>query len=302
LLFDDRFAIMKISMTGVSPHPKGRFSAMMTIGTCVTFDASPIADKFANLTKLGLHHCQLMSWDQSQRTDERAEEVIAACKEYDVTITALWCGWEGPVEWNFYGGQETLGLVPEPYRYARLLNLKQGADFAKKIGVSDIVTHMGYVPANPYDARYPGFVAAVLSLAAYLKQNDQYLLFETGQETPVTLLRLFEDVGLDNLGVNLDPANLILYGMGNPVDALDVFGKYVRGVHGKDGKYPTSGRELGEETPMGQGKVDFPALIKGLHELGYDGCITIEREIEGDQQTADIIIARDMLQGIIDNL
>lgn len=275
---------------------------MMTIGTCVTFDSAPIAEKFKNLTALGLHHCQLMSWDQSQRTDERAEEVLAACKEYGVTITALWCGWEGPVEWNFYGGQETLGLVPEAYRYARILNLKNGADFAKKIGVTDIVTHMGYVPSNPYDSRYPGFVAAVLSVAAYLKNNGQYLLFETGQETPVTLLRLFEDVGLDNLAVNLDPANLILYGMGNPVDALDVIGKYIRGVHGKDGKYPTSGRELGCETPMGQGKVDFPALIKGLHELGYDGCITIEREIEGDQQVKDVEMARDMLQHIINNL
>ena len=275
---------------------------MMTIGTCVTFDATPIAEKFKNLTALGLHHCQLMSWDQSQRTDERVQEVLDACKEYDVTITALWCGWEGPVQWNFYGGQETLGLVPEAYRYARLQNLLQGAQFAKKIGVTDIVTHMGYVPENPYDPHYSGFVAVVTYLAEVLKFNGQYLLFETGQETPVTLLRLFEDVGFDNLGVNLDPANLILYGKGNPVDALDVIGKYVRGVHGKDGKYPTSGRELGWETPMGQGKVDFPALIKGLHELGYDGCITIEREIEGDQQTADIVMARDMLQGIIDSL
>lgn len=275
---------------------------MMTIGTCVTFDATPLAEKFKNLTALGLHHCQLMSWDQSQRTDERVQEVLDACKEYNVTITALWCGWEGPVQWNFYGGQETLGLVPEAYRYARLQNLLQGAQFAKKIGVTDIVTHMGYVPENPYDPHYPGFVAVVTYLAEVLKFNGQYLLFETGQETPVTLLRLFEDVGFDNLGINLDPANLILYGKGNPVDALDVIGKYVRGVHGKDGKYPTSGRELGCETPMGQGKVDFPALIKGLHELGYNGCITIEREIEGDQQTADIVMARDMLQGIIDSL
>ena len=275
---------------------------MMTIGTCVTFDTLPIDQKFENLTKIGLHHCQLMSWDQSQRTDERAEEILAACKKYDITITALWCGWEGPVEWNFYGGQETLGLVPETYRYARFNNLKQGADFAKKLGVTDIVTHMGYVPENPYDPKYPGFMTAVRQLAAYLKQNDQYLLFETGQETPVALLRLFEDTGMDNLGVNLDPANLILYGKGNPVDALDVIGKYVRGVHGKDGKYPTSGKELGEETAMGQGKVDFPKLIKGLYDLGYDGCITIEREIEGDQQVADVILARDMLQDIIKNL
>lgn len=106
-------------------------------------------------------------------------------------------------------------------------------------------------------------------------------------------------MGLPNLAVNLDPANLILYGKANPVDALEVIGKYVRGVHGKDGCYPTNGHDLGAETPMGQGRVDFPALLKGLHALGYDGCITIEREIEGDQQAVDILAARDMLQGIL---
>ena len=83
------------------------------------------------------------------------------------------------------------------------------------------------------------------------------------------------------------------------MDALEVIGKYVRGVHGKDGCYPTNGHDLGAETPMGQGRVDFPALLKGLHALGYDGCITIEREIEGDQQAVDILAARDMLQGIL---
>ena len=71
------------------------------------------------------------------------------------------------------------------------------------------------------------------------------------------------------------------------------------GVHGKDGKYPTSGRELGMETAMGEGKVDFPALIKGLHALGYDRCITIEREIEGEQQAKDIIAAKEYLEKII---
>lgn len=181
-------------------------------------------------------------------------------------------------------------------------DLTDGADFAESLGITDVVTHMGFVPENPYDALYPGFVAAVRSVAAHLQANGQYLLFETGQETPVTLLRLFEDVGLPNLAVNLDPANLILYGKANPVDALDVIGKYVRGIHGKDGCYPTNGHDLGLETPMGQGKVDFPALLKGLHALGYDGCITIEREIEGDQQTADILAARDMLRSILETL
>ena len=95
------------------------------------------------------------------------------------------------------------------------------------------------------------------------------------------MLRCFEKVGMDNLGVNLDTANVILYGKANPVDALDVFGKYVMNIHAKDGLYPTNGHDLGREVRIGDGKVDFQALFKKLHELGYDSYVTIEREIEG---------------------
>ena len=137
------------------------------------------------------------------------------------------------------------------------------------------------------------------TVAERCAQNEQYFLFETGQETPVTLLRTMHDVGLDNLGINLDPANLILYGKANPVDALGVIGKYVRDVHAKDGCYPTDGRMLGKETPLGEGMVNFPALIKGLQTLGYDGAITIEREISGEQQIADIIKAKALLENCI---
>ena len=80
---------------------------------------------------------------------------------------------------------------------------------------------------------------------------------------------------------------------------MDVFGKYVRNLHAKDGKYPVNGHDLGEETAIGQGKVDFYGVIKGLHELGYDGYITIEREIEGEQQAKDIIAAKEYLASII---
>ena len=109
-------------------------------------------------------------------------------------------------------------------------------------------------------------------------------------------MRIFEDVGTGNLGVNLDPANLLMYGKGNPVDALDVIGKYVRGVHAKDGEYPTDGHRLGVEKALGEGRVNYPAFIKKLKEIGYDGAITIEREISGDQQIADIKAAKTLLE------
>jgi sugar phosphate isomerase/epimerase len=102
------------------------------------------------------------------------------------------------------------------------------------------------------------------------------------------MLRCFEEVGTGNLYVNLDTANLILYGKANPVDALDVFGKYVRNLHAKDGFYPTNGHELGAECRLGDGKVDFKGVLTKLHELGFDRYITIEREISGEQQAKDI--------------
>jgi len=217
-------------------------------------------------------------------------------------VSAFWAGWEGPNVWNFYQGPLTLGLVPPEFRYARMKNLCDGADFAKALGVTDVVTHMGFIPENPNDPTFPALCAAIEYVAKHLKNNDQYLLFETGQETPVTVLRCFEAVGMDNLGVNLDTANLIQYGKANPVDALDVFGKYVRNLHAKDGVYPTCGGELGKETKLGEGKVDFKALFRRLHELGYDGYVTIEREIDGEQQLKDILESRDYLKKIIDDV
>ena len=275
----------------------------MKLGTCVSFSSMEgMEEKLVQLGKFGFSSCQLISWNPKVWTDENAEILKNLLAKYNVTVSAFWCGWEGPSDWNFYEGQLTLGLVPVEYRYARVKNLCDGADFAKKLGITDVVTHMGFIPENPYDPNFPGFCRAVRVVAERLKKNNQYLLFETGQETPVTLLRCFEAVGCDNLAVNLDTANLILYGKANPVDALEVFGKYVRNLHAKDGCWPVNGHDLGHETAIGEGKVDFPGVFRKLYELGYDSWVTIEREIEGDQQIADILSARDYLQNIIETI
>ncbi len=123
--------------------------------------------------------------------------------------------------------------------------------------------------------------------------------FETGQETPVTLLRMIQDIGGDNVGINLDPANLLMYGKGNPIDAVDVFGEYVRGMHAKDGDYPTDGISLGLERPLGEGRVNFPVLMPKLKEKGFCGAVTIEREIAGPQQIADIKHAMKLLAPLL---
>ena len=275
----------------------------MKIGTMVVFNnVETLELKFQKLVDCGFDNCQLNCWNPALFTDENAEFINGLCDKYNIEISAFWCGWEGPCVWDFYEGQITIGLVPQEFRQMRIKNLCDGADFAKKLSIVDVATHMGYIPENPLDENFNTFCIAVRTVAQHLKKNNQYLLFETGQETPVTMMRCFEKVGMDNLGVNLDTANLILYGKANPVDALDVFGKYVRNLHAKDGKYPTNGKDLGAETKIGEGKVDFYGVIKGLRDVGYGGYITIEREIEGDQQIKDIMESKEYLQNIIDEV
>jgi len=273
------------------------------IGNMIHFAERETLEKyFKQLLEFGFDNCQLGSWNPKDWTDENADMVKELCEKYGITISAFWCGWGGPVVWDFYDGQLTLGLVPPEYRAMRVGQLCDGADWAKKLGVTDVITHMGFIPENPNDPQFAPFCIAVRTVAAHLKKNGQWLLFETGQETPVTMLRCFEKVNMDNLGINLDTANLILYGRANPVDALDVFGKYVRNIHAKDGFYPTNGHSLGREVRIGDGKVDFKALFKKLKELEYDGYITIEREIWNEQQQPDIIHARDYLTQIINEV
>ena len=128
-----------------------------------------------------------------------------------------------------------------------------------------------------------------------MKANGQLFLFETGQETPVTMLRTIQAIGEENVGINFDTANLMLYGKANSTDAIETFGKYVRDTHIKDGFYPTDGMKLGKQVPVGEGKADIRAIIRGLDKVGYQGSFTIEREITGEQQIKDIIKARDIL-------
>lgn len=271
----------------------------MNVGISINHRAEDMERAFADAAAQGFRHAQLISWSPELWTGGEAARIRAASRDSGVEITAFWCGWTGPKAWNFVDGPETLGIVPAAYRAVRVQNLLDGAAFARALGVRDVVTHMGFIPENMSDPNYPGVCAAVASLARSLGQEGQNLLFETGQETPVVLRRLFEDVGGGNLFVNLDPANLIMYGKGNPVDAMDVFGDYVRGVHAKDGRYPIDGAHLGEEVKVGTGKVDFPALLRALKAHGFDGSLTIEREISGEQQRRDIAETQRYLEALI---
>ncbi len=250
----------------------------------------------AKVRDLGLPTCQVFVDDFEP---EQVPRLRLALEKYGIEATSVVVGGPGKEVWDFYQGPLTIGLVPPETRAARLMHIKKASDFAKKCGIPAVQTHCGFIPENPNDQLYKETVTAIREVAAYCKRNGQNLRYETGQETPITLVRAIQDVGTDNQGINFDVANLILYGKANPVDALELLGPYVQGIHAKDGLWPTNPRDLGEEVPIGKGKVDFPRIIARLKELDYRGAVTIEREVSGPQQIADVRAAKVYLERLI---
>jgi sugar phosphate isomerase/epimerase len=250
----------------------------------------------AKVHDLGLPTCQVFVDDFEP---EQVSRLRQALDKYSIEATSLVVGGPGKEVWDFYQGPVTIGLVPRETRGSRIAHIKNASDFAKQCGISAVQTHCGFIPENPNDPVYNETVAAMREVAAYCKRNGQNFRYETGQETPITLVRAIHDVGLDNQGVNFDLANLILYGKANPVDALELLAPYVQGIHAKDGLWPTNPKDLGEEVPIGSGKVDFPRIIARLKELNYRGAVTIEREISGARQMEDVRAAKIFLEKLI---
>jgi L-ribulose-5-phosphate 3-epimerase len=253
-------------------------------------------EAMAKISELGLPTCQAYASDFDLKD---AASLRQALDKYKVEATSFVVGGPGREVWDFYEGPLTIGLVPRETRAARIAHLKKASDFAKQCGISAVQTHCGFIPENPNDPLYKETVAAMREVAEYCKRNGQYFRYETGQETPITLVRAIRDVGLESQGVNFDLANLILYGKANPVDAIEILAPYVQGIHAKDGLWPTNPRQLGEEVPIGKGKVDFPRIIARLKEMKYGGAVTIEREISGPQQLEDVRAARKYLESLI---
>jgi len=270
-------------------------SSRLKLGVIASLPRGP-EEALSEVHGLGLPTCQITNWNPDLFTPEMADRLIAASERYGVEVTTIWAGGPGPAVWNFIQGPATIGLVPPEYRAERVAALKAGADFAARVGVGTVTTHVGFIPESPGNPLYPGLLDALRQVVDHCAARGLTFCFETGQETPTTLLRVIEDLGGEHLGINLDPANLLMYGKANPVDALDVFGRYVVGVHAKDGEYPTNGRELGVEKPLGEGRVHFDLLVPKLKSLGYTGALTIEREISGPRQIADIKAAIALLE------
>lgn len=257
-------------------------------------------ERLRRVRDLGFSNCALsLDGYVGHFTNELAAQFRDLLQKYQLVVTAVEVVNPPPLVWDFQHGPSTIGLVPPATRAARIDALRQVSDFAVRFDIGQVQTHCGFIPEDPANPLYQQTVEAIRTVAQHCLGNGQYFLMETGQETPTTMARVLRDVGMNNLGVGLDTANLILYGKANPVDAVDILGSRVRSIHAKDGRWPTDPDKLGEEVLIGTGLVDFRQVFTKLRRLGYSGTVTIERETSGTQQLKDIRAEKAYLEAIL---
>ena len=257
--------------------------------------------------ELGVPTIQLHAPRMETQTQENAEKFLARLGELGIKISVVFGGFEGESYADIPTCQRTVGLVPPETRAERTREMTEIADFALMLGVDAVGLHLGFIPHDRDNRLYREVLSVARDVCDHCKGNDQRLHLETGQESADGLLQFLADVERDNLFVNFDPANMILYGTGNPIEALEKVGSYVRSVHCKDAKWAEKpGEEWGAEMPLGQGEVGMETFLRTLKKIGYDGPVECEpfdqelRKMEAGPALEKTIDSLDRIWGLIE--
>lgn len=218
--------------------------------------------------------------------DDAAARWKADLEREQFTLVTVFCAYNGESYADAPTVQRTVGFIPPATRAEREARTREVSDFAAEIGVGSIACHIGFVPEDHNHPDYVAVRAMVQRICDHAARNKQNFALETGQEPARVLMAFLKDVGRDNLAINFDPANMILYGTGDPIEALGVLAPKVVSVHAKDGDWPPKDKPgaLGTEYPLGQGKVGMERFVAKLKQIGYRGTLNIEREIEDPKQ------------------
>lgn len=193
--------------------------------------------------------------------------------------------------------RRTGGVVPDEHWEANWRHFQAAAALAAELGLRLVSFHAGFLPHEKTDPETIKLKDRLARIAACFAEKDINLGLETGQESAASLRDFLVDLACPNVGVNFDPANMILYGKGDPIEALRLLGPWIRQVHIKDANATKVPGTWGEEVVAGTGQVDWPAFFSTLAELGYTGDFCIEREA-GRQRATDIRAAKEMVAAI----
>ncbi|MFQ3593924.1 MAG: sugar phosphate isomerase/epimerase family protein [Gemmataceae bacterium] len=254
-----------------------------TLGVCSwSLQVHSIPQLRQLLDRLGTNAVQIACGDPHHAAWDEGEAMPQAALAAGFTLTGAMLGFPGEDYTTPATIQKTGGFGDPATRSERLERLKWALDRTRALGLNDLMLHAGFIP-EVGDPQRPAFLDTLGQVSALAHQKGVTIAFETGQETADLLKLTLDELKCDNLKVNFDPANMLLYDKGDPLRAVELLAGYIRSVHVKDAKRPTTPGQWGQEVPLGQGEVNIERFLQALQRVGYRGPLCIEREV-GDQE------------------
>ncbi len=268
------------------------------IGVCSwSLQPKDTAELVGAVKGLGLEHVQLQLLPLITVEDKRKHQELGHWRASGLKLTGTMMNFPGEDYATIARIRQTGGYLPDTDWPVRKKLTEQGAKLTAELGANLLLTHVGFVP-HKGQAGYDVMVSRVREIADILARQGVTLVMETGQEPAAELLGFLGDLKAPNIAINFDPANMILYGAGDPIEAIRILGKNIRHVHVKDATPSAKpGVEWGAEVPFGTGEVGPQQFIDALQSVGYAGALAIEREA-GEQRSQDIQVAMGALRGV----
>ena len=259
--------------------------------------AKDLGELVSSLRQLGLRHVQLALSPLLNLDEEQRKRQIDQLRAANIEITAGMMSFPGEDYSTIAMIRRTGGFVPDDSWEARQERAIAGGKLAAELGIKGVTAHIGFVPKSS-DNAYATIAQRVCTIADAWGADGIELHMETGQEPAPELLQFLNDLRCRNVGINFDPANMILYGAGDPIDAIRTLGRHIRHVHVKDATISDRpGTNWGKEVPFGTGQVPPRQFLTALEEVGYKGPLAIEREA-GDDRVGDIRTAIETLKSL----
>ncbi|NLX23406.1 MAG: sugar phosphate isomerase/epimerase [Phycisphaerae bacterium] len=270
----------------------------LQIGVCSWSLAIPdLAQTLATVRdQLGLKLVHLGIFDEGWRDPDRVLKIV---EDSGVEASATCVAFAGEDYASIARIAATGGFKPDDVWADRRAKTMGVAEITARLGLKHLMTHIGFVPHDPRDPQYAVMVDRIKDICDALGQRGISLVMETGQEKVQDLIAFIGRVERPNIAVNFDPANMILYGAGEPIEAVEALGSRIVHVHMKDATWSKApGKDWGAEVVLGTGEADIPRVVSKLRAQGYRGPLVIEREA-GQQRLADIREAVKLLESLV---
>jgi len=256
--------------------------APFSLGVCSwSLQVKSIPELKRLLDQLGVNVVQIACGDPHHASWDEGEALPAAARSSGIVMTGAMLGFPGEDYTTPQTIKATGGFGSPALRSERIERLKWALERTLAMGLHDLSLHAGFLP-EPGDPGRPAMLETLAQAGKLASAAGVTLAFETGQETADLLRLTLDELKDPSLRVNFDPANMLLYDMGDPIRAVEILGPDIRSVHLKDAWRPTIPGQWGEEVPLGQGEVNIPKFVQALKRNGYSGPLIIEREV-GDQ-------------------